>query len=98
MDRTTSKGNEAKSKMKHPSAMPTRSFEQVVVICCPTHYQLHHGGTIITMMKTIDIITVMKTVDILTVMKTVDIITVMTTVNIITVVTIVDINNSGDDC
>ena len=41
MGRATSKGNEAKLKMKHPSDMPHAEIRtQVVVICGPTRYQL----------------------------------------------------------
>ena len=41
MGRATSNGNEAKSKMKHPSDMSTPRFEiPVVVICGSTHYHL----------------------------------------------------------
>ena len=40
VDRATSKGNDAKSKMKQPSDMPTLRFEHgVVVIFCPTLYR-----------------------------------------------------------
>jgi len=45
MGRATSKGNEAKSKMKHPSDMPTPIRTQTVVICDPTYWQLGHRGT-----------------------------------------------------
>ena len=38
-------GNEAKSKMKHPSDKSTPEIlTQVVVICGPTRYQLDHGS------------------------------------------------------
>ena len=44
MGRTTSKGNEAISKMKHPSDMATPRFElSSIAICATTRYQLNHG-------------------------------------------------------
>ena len=46
MGQATSKGNKAKSKIKHRSDVPMPRFKtQVVVICDPTHYQLDQRGT-----------------------------------------------------
>ena len=45
MGRVTSKGNEAKSKMKQPSDMAHAEIRtHVVVTCGPMLYQLDHGG------------------------------------------------------